>query len=174
MRAIQEIPDHNPANPGLPISGRGIGIGYVDTGIDATNADLPLGSKVAQNVIQPLAQGVVSDAGLLLGVGVSISDLIADTGFVPPIYVENVPFSDMESGHGSFGAGVAAGLGTNSGGFYGGVARGARLVGGNSGTDLGLPLGAIGGAYAYLLVHQWDYNILVINNSNGTSVPESA
>jgi serine protease AprX len=173
MTADQEIKAHNTGNPGFPISGRGIGIGYVDTGIDATSADLPLGTKVAQNVIQPLAQGVVSDAGLVLGVGVSISDMIADTGFVPPIYVENVPFSDMESGHGSFGAGVAAGLGTNSGGFYGGVARGARLVGVNSGTDLGLPLVAIIGAYDYLLVHQWDYNIRVINNSWGGSLADT-
>src|SRR5436853_871694 len=173
MTADQEIKAHNTGNPGFPISGRGIGIGYVDTGIDATNADLPLGTKVAQNVIQPLAQGVVSDAGLVLGVGVSISDMIADTGFVPPIYVENVPFSDMESGHGTFGAGVAAGLGTNSGGFYGGVARGARLVAVNSGTDLGLPLVAIIGAYDYLLVHQWDYNIRVINNSWGGSLADS-
>jgi Subtilase family. len=173
MTADQEIKAHNTGNPGFPISGRGIGIGYVDTGIDATSVDLPLGTKVAQNVIQPLAQGVVSDAGLVLGVGVSISDMIADTGFVPPIYVENVPFSDMESGHGSFGAGVAAGLGTNSGGFYGGVARGARLVGVNSGTDLGLPLVAIIGAYDYLLVHQWDYNIRVINNSWGGSLADT-
>ncbi|MEN3335066.1 MAG: serine protease AprX [Blastocatellia bacterium] len=173
MTADQEIKAHNTGNPGFPISGRNVGIGYVDTGIDATSADLPLGTKVAQNVIQPLAQGVVSDAGLVLGVGVSISDMIADTGFVPPIYVENVPFSDMESGHGSFGAGVAAGLGTNSGGFYGGVARGARLVGVNSGTDLGLPLVAIIGAYDYLLVHQWDYNIRVINNSWGGSLADT-
>lgn len=173
MTADQEIKAHNTGNPGFPISGSGIGIGYVDTGIDATSADLPLGTKVAQNVIQPLAQGVVSDAGLVLGVGVSISDMIADTGFVPPIYVENVPFSDMESGHGSFGAGVAAGLGTSSGGFYGGVARGARLVGVNSGTDLGLPLVAIIGAYDYLLVHQWDYNIRVINNSWGGSLADT-
>jgi serine protease AprX len=173
MTADHEIIARNTGNPGFPISGRNVGIGYVDTGIDATGADLPMGTKVAQNVIQPLAQGVVSDAGLLLGVGVSISDMIADTGFVPPIYVENVPFSDIESGHGTFGAGIAAGLGTNSGGFYGGVARGARLVGVNSGTDLGLPLVAIIGAYDYLLVHQPDYNIRVINNSWGGSLADS-
>jgi serine protease AprX len=173
MTADQEIVAHNTANPGFPISGRNIGIGYVDTGIDATGADLPYGTKVVQNVIQPLSQGTVSDAGLLLGVGVSISDLIAGTGFVPPIYVENVPFTDIESGHGTFGAGIAAGLGTNSGGFYGGVARGARLIGVNSGNDLGLPLVAIIGAYDYLLVHQSDYNIRVINNSWGGALADS-
>ena len=70
MTADHDIIAHNTGNPGFPISGRNVGIGYVDTGIDATGADLPLGTKVAQNVIQPLAQGVVSDAGLVLGVGV--------------------------------------------------------------------------------------------------------
>lgn len=173
LLADREVTARNTSNPGLPISGRGIGIGYVDTGIDGTNKDLPYGDKVRQNVIQPLAEGVVSDLGQLGLGGISISDLVAGTGFVPPIYVENVPFTDVESGHGTFGAGVAAGLGVNSGGFYGGVARGAHLVGINTGTDSGLPLVAIIGAYDYLLVHQFDYNIRVINNSWGSSYADS-
>lgn len=168
MMSDSQVTALNSQNPGNPISGKGIGIGYVDTGIDGTQEDLKLGTKVKQNVIQPLAQGVVSDGGLAIGVGVSISDMIADTGFVPPIYIENVPTSDLESGHGSHGAGCAAGTGANSGGFYGGVAVGAHLVGVDSGDDKGLPLVAILGAYDYLLVHQWDYNIRVINNSWGS------
>lgn len=172
MMADQEVTARNTSNPGFPISGKGIGIGYVDTGIDATNRDLPLGTKTVQNVIQPLAQGVVSDGGLVVGVGISISDMIP-AGFVPPIYIENVAFSDLESGHGTFGAGCAAGLGANSGGFYGGVARGAHLVGVNSGDDLGLPLVAILGAYDYLLVNQFAYNIRVINNSWGSSLADT-
>ncbi|HEY6189052.1 MAG TPA: S8 family serine peptidase [Pyrinomonadaceae bacterium] len=167
MMADGDVTRRNAANPGTPISGKGVGIGYVDTGIDATQEDLKLGFKTRQNVIQPLAQGVVSDAGLVLGVGISISDLVAGTGFVPPIYIENAPTSDLESGHGTHGSGVAAGTGANSGGFFGGVALGAHLVGVDTGDDKGLPLVAILGAYDYMLVKQFDYNIRVVNNSWG-------
>jgi serine protease AprX len=177
LSADQEVTTLNRNNPGIPVTGLGVGIGYVDTGIDATGKDLPLGSKVRQNVIQPLAEGVVGVGELGLPVGADISDMIAGSDgrpqFVQVPYVEGTPFSDMESGHGTFGAGVAAGLGVNSGGFYGGVARGAHLVGVNSGTDSGLPLIAIIGAYDYLLVHQYDYNIRVINNSWGGSLAAS-
>ncbi|HEX8775661.1 MAG TPA: S8 family serine peptidase [Pyrinomonadaceae bacterium] len=167
MMADGAVTRANTANPGMPISGKGVGIGYVDTGIDGTQEDLKFGFKTRQNVIQPLAQGVVSDAGLVLGVGISISDLVAGTGFVPPIYIENAPTSDLESGHGTHGAGVAAGTGANSGGFFGGVAAGAHLVGVDTGDDKGLPLVAILGAFDYMLVKQFDYNIRVVNNSWG-------
>lgn len=171
LMADREVTARNANNPGFPISGKGVGIGYIDTGIDGTHSDLPYGAgkKVIQNVIQPLSQGVVSDAGLVVGVGISISDLIAGTGFVPPIYVENQPMSDVESGHGTHGAGVAAGLGVMSGGFYGGVAQGAHLIGVNTGNDLGLPLVAIINAFDYMLVNQFRYDIRVINNSWGSS-----
>jgi serine protease AprX len=170
LMADREVTARNSSNPGLPISGKGVGIGYIDTGIDGTQQDLETGTKTVQNVIQPLAHGVVSDAGLVLGIGISISDLIAGTGFVPPIYIENVPTSDIESGHGTHGAGVAAGTGASSSGFYGGVATGARLVGVDAGDDKGLPLVAILGAYDYLFVNQFTYNIRVINNSWGSSL----
>jgi serine protease AprX len=177
MSADQEITRRNTNNPGIPVTGLGIGIGYVDTGVDATSKDLPFGSKVRQNVIQPLAQGVVGLGELGIGVGADISDQIAGpdgrSQFVQVPYLENQEMSDVESGHGTFGSGVAAGLGVNSGGFYGGVARGAHLVVVNSGTDSGLPLIAIIGAYDYLLVHQYDYNIRVINNSWGGSLADS-
>jgi serine protease AprX len=178
MSADQEITRHNTNNPGVPVTGQGIGIGYVDTGVDATNKDLPLGTKVRQNVIQPLAEGVVNPTGEFgISAGVDISDLIAGPDgraqYVQIPYLENQQMSDVDSGHGTFGSGVAAGLGVNSGGFYGGVARGAHLVVVNSGTDSGLPLVAIIGAYDYLLVHQYDYNIRVINNSWGGSLADS-
>ncbi|HEV2705323.1 MAG TPA: S8 family serine peptidase [Pyrinomonadaceae bacterium] len=174
MRADGEVTARNTQNPGFPISGKDIGIGYVDTGIDGTHEDLKFGTKTVQNVSQPLAMGVVSDGGLLLGVGVSISDLIAGTGFVPPIYVENLPMTDAESGHGTFGAGVAAGTGVQSGDFYGGVAKGAKLIGVQSGDDLGLPLVAIIGAFDYLVANQTRYNIRVVNNSWGSSLDADA
>jgi serine protease AprX len=173
MMVDAEVTAANSANPGFPVSGRGVGIGYLDTGIDATRPDLEFGSKVVENVNQPLAYGVVSDGGLLLGVGVSISDLLASTGFVPPIYVEGQPSTDLESGHGTHGAGVTAGTGESSGGFYGGVAPGAHLVGINAGHDLGLPLVAILGGFDYFLVHQFEHSIRVINNSWGSSLSEA-
>ncbi|HBB94419.1 MAG TPA: hypothetical protein DC054_03435, partial [Blastocatellia bacterium] len=177
VNALQADSETTSRNSGLPVSGKGVGIGYVDTGVDATSKDLPLGTKVVQNVIQPLAQGTVGLGELGIGVGVDISDQIAGPdgrpAYVQIPYFENQQMSDVESGHGTFGSGVAAGLGVNSGGFYGGVARGANLVVVNSGTDSGLPLIAIIGAYDYLLVHQFDYNIRVINNSWGGSLADS-
>jgi serine protease AprX len=170
MQADTEVTKHNTSNPGLPITGKGVGIGYVDTGIDATHADLTFGKKTVQNVVQGLSETVVSDAGLVVGTGVDIGDLVDGTGFVPPIYVENQQTSDLESGHGTFGSAVAAGTGQASGGFYGGVAKGANLVGVNSGNDMGLPLVAIIGAYDYLLSNQYLYNIRVINNSWGDTL----
>lgn len=170
MTADTQVTKSNRSNPGLPITGKGVGIGYIDTGIDATHKDLTYGKKTVQNVIQPLSETVVGDGGLVVGVGISIGDILHSTGFVPPIYVENQPMSDLESGHGTHGAAVAAGTGEQSGGFYGGVARGASLIGVNSGNELGLPTVAIIGAYDYLLANQYAYNIRVINNSWGDSL----
>ncbi|HST54179.1 MAG TPA: S8 family serine peptidase [Pyrinomonadaceae bacterium] len=170
MQADAEVTKRNTSNTGQPITGKGVGIGYVDTGIDATHADLAYGTKTVQNVVQPLSETTVSDAGLVVGTGVDIGDLVDGTGFVPPVYLENQHTSDLESGHGTFGSAVAAGTGAASGGFYGGVAKGAQLVGVNSGNDMGLPLVAIIGAYDYLLSNQYAYNIRVINNSWGSTL----
>ncbi len=127
MTADTQVTKNNTSRtPALPVTGKGVGIGYIDTGIDATHKDLTYGKKTVQNVIQPLSETVVGDGGLVVGVGVSIGDILNSTGFVPPIYFENQPLSDLESGHGTHGAAVAAGTGEQSGGFYGGVARGAQ------------------------------------------------
>ena len=161
----------NQQHPGMPISGKGIGIGYLDTGIDATHDDLKYGTKTVQNVIQPMSETTVGDGGLAIGIGINIFDILYESaGFYAPIYLEDQQHSDIESGHGTHGAGVAAGTGAQSGGFYGGVAPGANLIGVNSGNELGLPLVAILGAYDYLLVNQFRYNIRIINNSWGGSL----
>lgn len=171
MMADREVQRGNHQNPGFPISGKGIGIGYIDTGIDATHNDLKFLSKTVQNVIQPHSETTVGDGGLLIGIGINIFDEVyVATGFNPPIYIENQQHSDVESGHGTHGAAVAAGTGAQSGGFYGGVAPGAHLIGVNAGNELGLPLVTILGAYDYLLVNQFLYNIRVINNSWGSSL----
>ncbi|HEX7955931.1 MAG TPA: S8 family serine peptidase [Pyrinomonadaceae bacterium] len=170
MTSDIQVTKNNKSNPGFPVSGKGVGIGYIDTGIDATHKDLTYGKKTVQNVIQPLSETVVSDAGLVGAPSVSVGDILNSTGFVPPIYIENQQMSDVESGHGTHGSAVAAGTGEQSGGFYGGVARGAHLIGVNSGNELGLPLVGIVGAYDYLLVNQFAYNVRVINNSWGSGL----
>lgn len=175
MMADREVQSANTQNPGMPISGQGIGIGYIDTGIDATHADLQYGTKTVQNVIQPHSETTVGDGGLLIGVGINIFDeAYFATGFNPPIYIENQLHSDVESGHGTHGSAVAAGTGVQSGGFYGGVAPGAKLIGLNAGNELGLPLVTILRAYDYLLLNQFAYNVRVINNSWGSSLSTAA
>ena len=175
MMADRNVLLANYQHPGMPISGKGVGIGYIDTGIDATHADLKYGTKTVQNVIQPHSETTVGDGGLAIGIGINIFDVVyTATGFNAPIYIENQPHSDVESGHGTHGAAVAAGTGAQSGNFYGGVAPGAHLIGVNAGNELGLPLVTILGAYDYLLVNQFLYNIRIINNSWGSSLtPES-
>jgi serine protease AprX len=164
----------NQQHPGMPISGKGIGIGYLDTGLDATHADLKYGTKTVQNVIQPMSETTVGDAGLAIGIGINVFDTLYESaGFYAPVYLEDQLHSDIESGHGTHGAGVATGTGAQSGGFYGGVAPGASLIMVNSGNELGLPLVSILGAYDYFLVNQFRYNIRVINNSWGGSLDEA-
>lgn len=138
--------------PGFGYSGRGVGVAIVDSGIDATHADLPYPSHVKQNV-------KVLTGGASLG---SPFD-----GVVPVEYLENLPDSDSTSGHGTHAAGTIAGLGTQSGGKYAGVAPGADIIGVSTGEAIAI-LWAIEG-FDYVLTHQYTYNIKVCSNSWGTS-----
>jgi serine protease AprX len=176
LMADAEVTRANRQNPGVPVSGKGIGIGYLDTGVDATHNDLKYGSKVVQNVIQPMSETTVGDGGQAgLGIGINIFDILYESaGFYAPVYIEDQLHSDIESGHGTHGAAVAAGTGAQSGGFYGGVAPGANLIVVNSGNELGLPLVSILGAYDYFLVNQFRYNIRIINNSWGGGLDDTA
>ncbi|HMF58557.1 MAG TPA: S8 family serine peptidase [Pyrinomonadaceae bacterium] len=144
-------------NHGFPISGNGVGIAYVDTGIDGTHPDLQLGKNLAGNVNFPLAEQTAVE-------------IASFNQFAPVIAIENIPNSDIEGGHGTFGAGVAAGTGQASGGFYGGMAPGAKLLGLVAGNDAGLTSFGIVQAYDYALVNQFRYNIRVCNNSWGTTI----
>src|SRR5436190_2062959 len=139
-------------NGGLPVTGKNIGVAYIDTGIDATHPDLQLGQNVMQNVYFATADLPVEPPA----------------GFLPVVPVENVPTSDIEGGHGTFGAGVTAGTGAASGGLYTGMAPGAKLIGIRAGNDVGLSTYAIVQAMDYALVNQVRYNIRVCNNSWGT------
>jgi subtilisin family serine protease len=135
----------------LGITGAGVTIAAIDSGIDATHPDLPLGTKVVQNV------KVVGDLGL--------------TGNT--MFLENLPDTDTSSGHGTHVAGIAGGTGEASIGdarrsrYYAGIAPGSKLVGIGTGEGINI-LFALEG-FDYALANQQKYGIDVITNSWGTS-----
>ncbi|MGG3469384.1 S8 family serine peptidase [Neobacillus pocheonensis] len=137
------------ANGGLPLTGKGVGVVINDSGVDGTHKDLQFGSHVVQNVMASL----------------NLNSL--EPGLLPITYVENVPNTDTNSGHGTHVAGIVGGTGAASNGKYEGVAPGANLIGYGSGAAL-LVLDGIGG-FDYAITHQSQYNIRVITNSWGSS-----
>ncbi|MEA5444879.1 S8 family serine peptidase [Gammaproteobacteria bacterium AB-CW1] len=157
LEALIRDRDVQTANMGLPVSGQGIGVAVVDTGVDATHSDLRLGENVVQNVYFPLADVPLNFPSEL----------------VPPIAVEDSPHTDIEGGHGTFVAGVTGGTGAASAGFYAGVAPGADLIGLNAGNDAGLSTFAIVQTYDWILANQDVYNIRVVNNSFGSDLGEA-
>ena len=144
-------------NNGLPVTGKNIGVSYIDTGIDGTHPDLQFGQNVIQNVYFATADLPVEPPA----------------GFLPVVPVENMPITDVEGGHGTFGAGVTAGTGAASAGLYKGMAPGAKLIGIRAGNDVGLTTYAIVQAMDYTLVNQFRYNIRVCNNSWGTTLADN-
>ncbi|HZN94922.1 MAG TPA: S8 family serine peptidase, partial [Myxococcales bacterium] len=131
-------------NQGLPVTGHGVGVVINDSGIDARHDDLLLGTRVVQNVL------IATDTGLV-------------AGFTPLLAVENVPDTDLNSGHGTHCAGIVGGSGQDSGGLYSGVAPGAKLIGTGSGAALFI-LNALGG-FEWTLANKDLYGIRIISNS---------
>jgi serine protease AprX len=129
----------------LGVTGAGVTVAVLDSGIDATHADLTFGSKVIQNV------KIVSDP----------------FGAAAPLVVENLPTTDTSSGHGTHCASTIAGTGAAAGGRYRGVAPDAQLVGISAGEVIVI-LSALQG-FDWALENQARYNIRVISNSWGTS-----
>src|SRR6059036_170204 len=145
----------------MGITGKGIGIAILDSGIDGLyNPDLHYPDKTVQNI----------------KVIFNLSDVVTFKGPAPKplkqgadLFVENLPNSETSVGHGTHVAGITAGLGTASAGYYTGVAPGAKLVGIATG-DILFIFWALAG-FDYILDHQQAYNIKVVNNSWGTSGP---
>ncbi len=136
----------------LGADGRGIGIAIIDSGIDGTHPDLPFGTKVVQNVKVVGLAGDESPTG---------NPTITQT-------IEGLPNSDTTSGHGTHCAGIAAGGGTASGGYYAGVAPGAHLVGIGTGDALFIFYALQG--FDYAIKNRTRYNIKVVSNSWGSTM----
>jgi serine protease AprX len=129
-------------NGARAVSGRGVTVAVLDTGLNALHTDLA--GRVKKNV--------------------KLADVLSIPllGFQYPINVEGLPTTDLVSGHGTFVGGVIAGSGAASGGKYRGVAPGASLVGLSAG-DLTL-LHVLAG-FDYLLDRGPSLGVRVVNCS---------
>lgn len=106
-----------PAGEPQGYTGRGIGAAVIDSGIDGLHPGVAYPDVTVQNV-RPVG--------------------FKDVGTGTPVWaaaVEDVPVTDVTSGHGSHVAGIIAGRGTESG-QYRGVAPGAHLIGLGASDDL--------------------------------------
>ncbi len=145
LRADQNI---TAKNNGMPISGKGITVLINDSGVDGTHADIQFGNHLIQNAM-------------------GSTNLHAYSNLLPITYLENIPNTDNNSGHGTHVAGIVGGTGAKSAGKYMGVAPGANLIGYGSGAAL-FVLDGLGG-FDYGITNQFLYGIRVITNSWGTS-----
>ncbi len=138
---VRRDTDLTKRNLGVPVTGRGVTVAVLDTGLDGAHSDLS--GRVVQNVKLADTQS-------------------AGVGFVEPTDVEGLPSTDQAYGHGTFVAGIIAGNGVRSGGKYGGIAPGANLVGLSAG-DLNLSYVLAG--FDYLLSRGASLKVRVVNCS---------
>jgi serine protease AprX len=145
VERVRRNADLTRANRGLPVSGRGVTVAVLDTGVDGTHGDLS--GRVVQNLKLADTQS--------LGVG-----------FNYPVAAPNLPNTDQAYGHGTFVAGVIAGSGQQSGGKYAGVAPNANILGLSAG-DASLVFVLSG--LDYLLTNGAAFNVRVVNCSFSAS-----
>ena len=130
--------------PNLGVTGKGVTVAVIDSGIDFTHPDL--------------ADAMVAN--------VKMSPLGSD-GPIPPI--EGLPNTDTSSGHGTHVASDVAGRGVASNGQYKGSAPGASLIGLGTGEGLTVHPRGVLQSYDWVLENQKKYGIRVTNNSFGGS-----
>lgn len=135
--------------------GDGVGVAVIDTGVDGTHADLTLGEETVQNV---------KIAGLQYAAGVDL-----DTLNLPRYYLEDQQNTDTTGGHGTHVAGIIGASGQASDGRYSGVAPKADLIGLGAGDGIEI-FSALAG-FDWVLTHQQEFNIRVVNCSWGNIIP---
>jgi serine protease AprX len=129
--------------PNLGVTGKGVTVAVVDSGIDFTHPDLAE-AMVANVKVSPLGDG-------------------------GPAPVEGLPNTDTSSGHGTHVAGDVAGRGTASGGTYKGAAPGASLVGIGTGEGLTVHTRGVLQSYDWIVANHQKYGSRAVNNSYGGS-----
>ncbi|PYO75048.1 MAG: peptidase S8, partial [Gemmatimonadetes bacterium] len=137
----------------------GIGVAILDSGIDGLyNADLAYPQYTIANV------KVLYNQNDLFTFGKDAPKPIRKGA---TLVTPNIPNSETSVGHGTHVAGIVGARGTSSNGYYTGVAPGANLIGIGTGDVLFIFFALAG--FDYILDHQQQYNIKVVNNSWGTS-----
>ncbi|HMC08835.1 MAG TPA: S8 family serine peptidase [Actinomycetota bacterium] len=133
------------------VTGRGVGVAIVDSGIDATHPDLA--HRVSHNlkIISPEYLG------------------LPPTAFPGPIVIpiDQLPYnnSDLTGGHGTHVAGIVAADGHTSPAQVG-VAPDATLIGYSAGDAIAVF--SVLAAFDDILAHQRAWNIKVVSNSWGS------
>ncbi|MGH2725432.1 MAG: S8 family peptidase, partial [Actinomycetota bacterium] len=138
------------------ITGKGVGVAILDTGIDATHPDLA--DHVTHNVkfVGPEYLGVT---------GMNVDPDTPPGTLVLPI--DQLPYNNADnSGHGTHVAGIVAADGTTTPDQVG-MAPDAELIGYSTGDVLFIFTAVA--AFDDVLEHHKDWNIDVVNNSWGSS-----
>ena len=135
-------------NGGMPVSGAGdFSVMVIDSGVDATHADLQFGTKVIQNVHTLVARRTLCQA---------LRRTFRSKTFRTPTNRSDTERTAPE---------LSAERACVRAELYAGVAPGAKIIGAGFGAGL-FVLNALG-AWEWGLANQYRYNIRVVSNSYG-------